>query len=324
MATHVPWRSTLKHGEFNCGSMAFRVISRARTLFLRPWHLEITRIQTLQSSVSSLGISVPSILKKSHSMITLHCDAHCLHFPSRYFTRELQPLGALGKANLPLYLSTWLLKSSPHCMYSVRLLCSWSALHLKSGCWYLDCGKTFYPEDEEDVKKSCAQAESKGVESGSINGNDHDGHKNEEQEEDLSVLAEKERNKIEAKNKKDKERQDKKKEKEALKTKGSKEKPKKGEVKAKEAKEKATSEVPAKPLREPSSPIVVLLQTETLPPNPRKRDADFAGLSVSRPSLKDSSVDTVQIDEFFCNGSLQTLDAYFTEHEAFSKEWMDL
>jgi hypothetical protein len=68
----------------------------------------------------------------------------------------------------------------------------------------------------------------------------------------------------------------------------------------------------------------VVLQTKTPLPNPRKRDADFAGLSVSRPSLKDSSVDTVQIDEFFYNGSLQTFDAYFMEHEAFSKEWMDL
>jgi hypothetical protein len=68
----------------------------------------------------------------------------------------------------------------------------------------------------------------------------------------------------------------------------------------------------------------VVLQIETPPPNPRKRDADFVGHSVSRPSLKDSSGDTVQIDEFFYNGSLQTLDAYFTEHEAFSKEWMDL
>jgi hypothetical protein len=218
--------------------MAFRVISRARTLSLRLWHFEITRIQTLQSSVSSSGISVPLILKQSHSVITLHSDAHCLHFPSRYFTRELQPLGALGKANLPLYLSTWLLKSSPHCMYTVRLLRSWLALHLKNGCWYLDCGKTFCPKDEEDVNKSCAQAESKVVESGSINGNDHDGQENEEQEEDLSVLPKKERNKIKAKNKRDKERQDKKKEKEALKAKGSKEKPKKGEMKAKEAEEK--------------------------------------------------------------------------------------
>jgi hypothetical protein len=257
-------------------------------------------------------------------MITLHSDSHCLHFPSRYFTRELQPLGALGKADLPLYLSTWLLKSSPHCIYTVRLLRSGSALHLKSGCWYLDCGKTFYPEDEEDVKKLCAQAESKGVESGSINGNDHDRQENKEQKEDLSVLPEKERNKIEAKNKRDKEHQDKKKEKEALKAKGSKEKPKKGEMKAKEAEEKAALEVPVEPLGELSSPPVVLLQTETPPPNPPKRDADFAGLLVSRPSLKDSSVHTIQIDEFFCNGSLQTLDAYFTEHKAFSKEWMDL
>jgi hypothetical protein len=68
----------------------------------------------------------------------------------------------------------------------------------------------------------------------------------------------------------------------------------------------------------------VVLQTKTPLPNPCKCDADFAGLSVSRPSLKDSSVDTVQVDEFFYNGSLQTFDAYFTEHEAFSKEWMDL
>jgi hypothetical protein len=95
-------------------------------------------------------------------------------------------------------------------------------------------------------------------------------------------------------------------------------------VKAKEAEEKIASEVPVEPLGEPSSPPVVLLQTETPPPNPRKRDADFASLSVSRPSLKDSSVHIVQIDEFFCNGSLQTLDAYFMEHEAFSKEWLDL
>jgi hypothetical protein len=64
-------------------------------------------------------------------------------------------------------------------------------------------------------------------------------------------------------------------------------------VKAKEVEEKVASEVPAEPLGEPSSPPVVLLQTKTPPPNPCKCDADFAGLSVSRPSLKDSSVDTV-------------------------------
>jgi hypothetical protein len=39
--------------------------------------------------------------------------------------------------------------------------------------------------------------------------------------------------------------------------------------------------------------------------------------------LKDSSVDIVGVDEFFYNGS-QTLDAFFRENKAFSKEWMDL
>ena len=253
----------------------------------------------------------------------LHCDAHFLYFSSRYSTRELQPLGALGKADLPLYLSTWLLKSSPHCMYMVGLLHSWSALHLKGGCWYLDYGKTFYPEDEEDVKKSCAQAETKGVEFRSINGNDHDGEEN-EGEEDLSVLPKKDRNKIEAKNKKDKDCQDKRKEKEVLKAKGIKEKAKNSEVKAKEGEEKATSEALGEPLEEPSSPPVVVLQIETPPPNPCKHDANYAGLPMSRPSLKDSSIDAMGLDELFCNGPLQTLDAYFTEHEAFSKEWMDL
>jgi hypothetical protein len=43
------------------------------------------------------------------------------------------------------------------------------------------------------------------VESGSNNGNDHDGQED-GNEEDLSVLPKKEKNKIEAKQKKDKER----------------------------------------------------------------------------------------------------------------------
>jgi hypothetical protein len=134
MAIHVPWRSTLKHGEFNCGSMGFWVISRARSLIQRPRHLENTNTLTLQSSMSSSGTCVASVLKHSLSLIQMYCDTHYLHSFSRYFTRELDPLGASQKADLPLYLSTWLLKSSPHCMYMVGLLRSWSALHLKAGC----------------------------------------------------------------------------------------------------------------------------------------------------------------------------------------------
>lgn len=31
---------------------------------------------------------------------------------------------------------------------------AWFVPHLKLGCWYLDCAKGFYLEDEEDLKKS--------------------------------------------------------------------------------------------------------------------------------------------------------------------------
>jgi hypothetical protein len=123
----------------------------------------------------------------SHALIQLHYDAHCLHFSSKYFSREPQPLGAIEKAALPLYLSTWLLKSSLHCIYTVALLHGWSVTHLKARCWYLDYGKTFCPEDEEDVNKTCIQAEPLGAESVSNNGNDYDGHKDDE-EEDLSLF----------------------------------------------------------------------------------------------------------------------------------------
>jgi hypothetical protein len=107
--------------------------------------------------------------------------------------------------------------------------------------------------------------------------------------------------------KKNKERLDKKKEKEALKIKDSKEKAKKGEEMAKEGEEKAASKAQGEPLGESSLPLLVVLQTKILPPNPCKRDAKFAGFLVSRPSLKDSSVDIEQIGEFFCNGSLKLL-----------------
>jgi hypothetical protein len=108
------------------------------------------------------------------------------------------------------------------------------------------------------VKKTCALAEPRGAESRSTNGNDHVGHED-EAEEDLSLLPEKEKNKIEAKKKIDKERLDKKKEKEALKVKGSKEKAKKGEEMAKEGEEMATSEAQSEPLGEFSFPLVVVL-----------------------------------------------------------------
>jgi hypothetical protein len=95
MDTHVPWRSTLKHGKFKCGSMGFLSFSRARTLIQEPRHLGTISTQILQSSMSSSGISILNVLNHCHFFVYLHCDAHCLHFLSRYFTRELLPLGAI-------------------------------------------------------------------------------------------------------------------------------------------------------------------------------------------------------------------------------------
>ena len=39
----------------------------------------------------------------------------------------------------------------------------WSAPHLKEGCWYLECGRTICPTEEEDVKATCDKADPKGV-----------------------------------------------------------------------------------------------------------------------------------------------------------------
>jgi hypothetical protein len=77
-----------------------------------------------------------------------------------------------------------------------------------------------------------------------------------------------------------------------------------------------------------------LLLTETSyaspSPNPRKRAASVAQLSVSRlqqlasPSLIDSAGGALCIQEFFFSGSLLSTDAYFMDQKAFPKEWMDM
>jgi hypothetical protein len=134
MVWDIPWRITLKHGKWSCGSMGFLGFSRARTLIQRPRHLGTTSTQTLQSSVSSSSISVLNVLNHCHFFVHLYCDAHCLHFLSKYFTRELLPLGTIQKVDLPLNLISWLFKTSPHCMYTISLHRYWSTPHLKAGC----------------------------------------------------------------------------------------------------------------------------------------------------------------------------------------------
>ena len=77
--------------------------------------------------------------------------------------RELGPLGAVIKPQLPMYLTSWVDKTSASCMYSMNQMLIWSAPHLKEGCWYLECGRKIYPIEEEDVKATCDKANPRGV-----------------------------------------------------------------------------------------------------------------------------------------------------------------
>jgi hypothetical protein len=81
----------------------------------------------------------------------------------RYFMRELLPLGAIEKAQLPVYLTLWVDKTSSLCMYTMTHTRIWSNAHLKASCWYTDCAKVYCPLEEDDVKKACVQADSKGA-----------------------------------------------------------------------------------------------------------------------------------------------------------------
>ena len=77
--------------------------------------------------------------------------------------RELVPLGAVVKPQLPVYLTSWVDKTSGSCMYTVNQMRIWSTPHLKEGCWYLECGRTICPVEEEDVKAACDKADPRGV-----------------------------------------------------------------------------------------------------------------------------------------------------------------
>jgi hypothetical protein len=77
--------------------------------------------------------------------------------------RELHPHGVVDEPQLPVFLTSWVDKSSALCMYTMTQSRIWSVPHLKASCWYLDCPKSFCPVKEEDVKKSYNKADSKGA-----------------------------------------------------------------------------------------------------------------------------------------------------------------
>lgn len=73
-------------------------------------------------------------------------------------------------------------------MYTLVVVRFWSISHLRACCWYIDCGKTFCPVEEEDAKKACDQADSKTPVQDVV--------QEDEVEVDIESLPEKEKNKI--------------------------------------------------------------------------------------------------------------------------------
>jgi hypothetical protein len=226
------------------------------------------------------------------------------------------------KPHLPLFLTSWVDKTSTQCMYTMSQTCIWSVSHLKASCWYIECGKTIFPIEEEDVKIACDRADSKGAEVGST----HVEVPEEENEVDISLLPLKERNKILNQRTRDAQKAKDKADREA--TRATAKTLRDSIAAAEKEARKAENSGKSKAITPP------LLLTETsyaLPSqNPHKRDASFAQLSVSRlqqlasPSFMDSVGRALHVQEFFFSGSLLSTNAYYLQEKAFPKEWVDM
>ena len=237
-----------------------------------------------------------SILKMAdHSfLISLNVTEFNFSIHFRYFMRELVQHGAVVKPELPIFLTSWVDKSSAHCMYTPTQTRAWSISHLKAGCWYIECLKTTCPIEEEVVKATCDRADSKDAAPSSNEGD--------EEEDEVEVGTEKEKTKAAAKK--------------------NKEKVKKGGKKGDKSGKKKSS-----------TPPLLLTEASTVTPSqiPRKRDASAADLSMSRlqqlpsPALKDySGIGTMRYPELVLCTSLASIDAHYEAHEAFPKEWKDM
>jgi hypothetical protein len=139
-----------------------------------------------------------------------------------------------------------------------------------------------------------------------------------EVEVDINQLSGKERNKILNQRARDKKKAKDKAEKDAKK------------AKEKEKKEGKKGEKSGK--SKPSTPPLLLTETSYASPsqNLRKRDASIVQLSLSRlqqitlPALMDSIGGALWVHKFFFFGSLLSIDAYYVQHTAFPKEWVDM
>jgi hypothetical protein len=159
-------------------------------------------------------------------------------------------------------------------MYTMTQTKTWSVPHLKARCWYIECGKTIYPVEEQEVKISCDKADSRGAELGS----DHVEVLEEKNKVDLSLFPEKKRNKILNRRTKDAKKAADKTEREATKatTRALREATATAQKEAKKAMKSWKSKAFAPPH--------FLTETSIASPsqNPRKQDASFVQLSVSR------------------------------------------
>ena len=77
-------------------------------------------------------------------------------------------------------------------MYTMSQMHTWFVPHFRVGCWYIECGKTICLIEEEEVKIACDKADSRGA----ILMFDQVKVLEDENEVDLSLLPEKERNEI--------------------------------------------------------------------------------------------------------------------------------
>jgi hypothetical protein len=109
-----------------------------------------------------------------------------------YCMWELLSVGVVDKSKLPIFLTSWVDKTSSLCMYTMDQTRIWSLPHLKAGCWYIDCGKIYYPIQEEDVMKACETVDLKGAPTVTDNAQEYE----DEVEVDINLLLEKEKNKM--------------------------------------------------------------------------------------------------------------------------------
>ena len=217
-----------------------------------------------------------------------------------YFMRELSPLGAVVKPQFPMYLTSWMDKTSDSYMYSTNQMRIWSTPHLKKDCWYLECGRIICPIEKEDVKATSNKANLRGV----MPVLDVVVVPEELSLADIALLPTKERNRILSQKIRDAEK-----------------------MERASAKAIALAKKEAKKGEKIGKSKVITSHTKT---SSRKKDSTFAELSISRLQLctllsfQDCLGRTFLLDELFLSTSLDAIASFYLEHNAFPKEWLKM